>query len=131
MKKLLFILLLCPVVLFAQEDWEFVGTSANDTQYFIRDVSAKTNSTKIKFWVKSVQSDKDSKRQNNQKPGDYSLSKWEGDCDEETTQTKIMVIYNRDGEVKSSSTGPFEETPIIPDTMGEKVLKAACNKFSN
>lgn len=131
MKKLLFILLVCPVFSFAQEEWEHVGTSSNDTKYYIRDVSLKTNSDIIRLWVKAVQSDKSIKRDNNQKPGDYTLSKWEIDCDEETTLTKIMVFYNREGELKNSSTGPFEESPVIPDTMGEKVLKYACNKFSN
>lgn len=129
MKKLLFIVLLCPVFSFAQEEWEFVGSSTNQDQYFIRDVSEKTNSTKIKFWVKSVKSEKSIKKSKGEKPGDYSVSKWEGDCDEETILTKIMVFYNSDGEIINSSDGPFKESPTIPDTMGDKVLKTACSKF--
>ncbi|MCY0976889.1 hypothetical protein PGH12_06950 [Chryseobacterium wangxinyae] len=58
MKKLLFFLMLFPAFLFAQSDWEYVGTDSENAKYYIKDINKKKYSTKITVWIKIVDSDK-------------------------------------------------------------------------
>lgn len=129
MKKLLLLLLFSPAVTYAQSDWESIGFSGRDSEYFIREVSVDDIGG-ISFWVKNVSNTLDRKT-GMKTPGKYSVSKWEGDCKAKTIITKIMVMYNKKGKIRNSTTGPFQEAPVIPDTMGEKALNAACTKIYN
>lgn len=62
------------------------------------------------------------------RPSDLVLTKWTIDCQNKTTKTQTMVVYDLKGKVRHSSNGPFEESYIIPDSVAEKVMTAACRK---
>ncbi len=131
MKKLLFILLLCPVFSFAQEEWEKVGTAKNGDEYFIRDVTQKKDSSKIQFWQKMIKSldYKPTSKTDLLAPGGFVLTRYDADCDERTIHAQMMVYYDKDGNPLKSHICIFKETYVIPDSIGETFLLSACIKL--
>lgn len=132
MKKLLFTLLMFPVLSFAQDEWEYFGETMENNKYYVRDIEKGKYSSTLTFWVKIKHPDKTIKSKKGiiKKSGNYTMAKWLADCKEKTLETKMMVIYNNSGKVIESSTGPFFEEPVIPDSVGETVLEGVCFKYS-
>lgn len=130
MKNLLLLLFL-PSIFFAQSDWEYVGESSSKDLFYFKDVEKKSYSDKITFWVKIQKpvTIVKTKKGSIKKAGNYIISKWEADCKEETIETKIYAVYNTNGSVKETSTGPFSPEPVLPDSIGESVFLTACNRL--
>lgn len=129
MKKILLPILLFPAVALAQDDWEYVAENSDSEPYFIRAVEKKSYGNKVTFWIKRVNADKNVKTKKGtiKKKGGHVIAKWECDCTEETIETKMIATYDNNGKIINSDSGPFFAEPAIPDTVGYKLLKTACN----
>lgn len=64
------------------------------------------------------------------RPSDRVLTKWAMDCQNKTSKTQTIVVYDINDKVRQSSNGPFEESYIIPDTVAEKILYVACRRIN-
>lgn len=131
MKKCLFLLLLLPGTTFAQDEWEYVATTNFEDNYFIKDIVKEDHYGRLSFWVKIQKSDKKEyfKGQKYYRPSDLVLTKWSMDCQNKTSKTQTLVVYDLKGKVRHSFNGPFEESYIIPDSIAEKVMFIACRKI--
>lgn len=132
MKKLIFLLLLLPVIAFAQSDWEYILSTNSDDHYYIRDAVKLDDYGRLSVWVKIHKSDNKEffKGQKYYRPSDRVLTKWDMDCQNRTTKTQTMVVYDVKGKVRHSSNGPFEESYVIPDSVAEQILYVSCTKFN-
>lgn len=131
MKKLLLFLLLFPGITFAQDEWEYVATTNSEDNYFIKDIVKEDNYRRLSVWVKIQKSEKKEyfKGQKYYRPSDRVLTKWIMDCQNKTSKTQTLVVYDLKGKVRQSSNGPFEESYIIPDSIAEKIMSIACRKI--
>lgn len=131
MKKLSLTLLLFPALAFAQEDWEYVGSASDKSTYYIKNVEKKSYGDLVLFWNKTVLPDKyvKTKKGNVVKKGGYTMIKYEGDCSDETLKTLMIALYDSNGNIKNSNSGPYISEPVIPDSMGKALLSNACDKF--
>ncbi|WP_295201766.1 surface-adhesin E family protein [uncultured Chryseobacterium sp.] len=133
MKKLLFFFLFFPAIAFAQDEWEYVATTNSEAEYFIRDVVKYDNDERLSVWIKIQKSDKKEyfKNEKYYRPSDRILTKWDMDCQNKTSKTLTMVVYDVKGNIRESTNGPFEETYIIPDSIAEKILYITCSRIAN
>ncbi|MBW3524334.1 surface-adhesin E family protein [Chryseobacterium sp. NKUCC03_KSP] len=127
MKKLLFILLIFPVISFAQENWEYVGKDSDNGEYFIKDAK-KNYSNNVVFWTKELQADKIVKTKKGAitKKGGSRIQQLSVDCTKKTIEITSNTEYNSSGKVIVSSRGSFIPEPAVPDSVGEMVLLAGC-----
>ena len=58
MKKLLFLLLLLPVITFAQDEWEYLVTTNSEDNYYIKDIVKEDTYGRLSVWVKIQKSNK-------------------------------------------------------------------------
>ncbi len=129
MKKLLLLLLFFPTVGFAQEDWEHVGTSTKQDEFYIRRVAKKDNHGKITFWIKMQKPEKIEKSEASVfKSGDYSVTKYEGNCSEMTLRILGGVLYSKKGDSKVTLEENYDSDIVMPDSIAETLLDAACKK---
>lgn len=133
MKKKLFILLLYPVFSFAQEDWEYVGSSTDESSFYIKNIQKQDYGNRVEFWNKVILPNKvvKTKKGSITKKGDQYLTKYEADCRNKSMKKIMIVLYDGKGETKDTDTGPFFYEPVIPDSMGESLLLSACSILMN
>lgn len=130
MKKLLLLLLLSPTFAFAQEDWEYVGTSTKQDEFYIRRVAKKDNYGKITFWIKMQKPEKIEKSESSvYKSGDYSVTKYEGNCSEMTLRILGGILYNKKGDSKVTLVENYDSDIAMPDSIAETFLDVACKKI--
>jgi len=130
MKKLLVLFLFSPAVLLAQEDWEHVATSTKQDEFYLRKVAKKDDHGKITFWIKMQKPEKIEKSEASAfKSGDYSVTKYEGNCSEMTLRILGGALYNRKGDSKVTLFENYNSDVAIPDSIAETFLDAACKKI--
>jgi len=130
MKKITSLLLFLPIVAVAQTDWEHVGTSTKQDKFYLRNVTQKDDSKKINFWIKMQRPDKIEKDDTTSfKAGDYTITKYEGNCSEMTYRTLGGAVYDRKGNSKTVLKEAYISNVVIPDSIAETFLQAACSKI--
>lgn len=128
MKKLLFLLLLCPVFSLAQEEWVYAGEDSDKSTYYIKDATKKSYSDDVVFWVKIIEADKivKTKKGSINRKGGTIMQQLKVDCKDKTVEITANTVYNSAGKVVSSSRGSFIPEPVVPDSIGESLLLLGC-----
>lgn len=58
---------------------------------------------------------------------DYRVEQRSFSCSRRTQGVSFIALYNLEGQQIHSQSGEAVPSPIIPDTTGDQVLKAACD----
>ena len=118
----------------AQAAWTLVAATDDENDYYFIDKSSiRKNGTRVKAWFLN-----DMKIPSKNSDGTYYLSKKifnEFDCKNETNIGLALVATSENmgkGAVVFSYTNDdarkFSPQPIVPGSIGESMLKAACEK---
>ena len=101
--------------------WNYSGVGNDDANYFFdQDTVAKTGDT-VMVWMKSVQT------RNLDTDGSWATAyKWRINCAKRTMQTLTASAYEKNGKFINSLSTPGREEEVIPDSLGEGILKIAC-----
>lgn len=133
MKKLLLVILLTAISTHAMAGWTLVAKSTDDSPnfYFIDKRTIKREGSKVSAWTLT----------NYATPQDFSgrfylsiKAKSFYDCKDETEKVLSMVWYEEsdgNGKVIDSfhpKANEVETRVIVPDTIGDMLMKAACGK---
>lgn len=106
---------------FASEWNSFILVNNEDSEYFFDAESVNKTKDTVTLWVKSVQKSKVDK------DGSWSMANnWQINCSKRTLKGLSWSTYDSAGQfIRSNSTGGLE-TSVVPDSVGEGVLKTAC-----
>jgi hypothetical protein len=108
--------------------WNFALVGDDEVRYFFdSDTVVKTRDRNILMWVKTVKTTKA------YSDGSWSIAyRWKINCSKKTLQTLAWSSYGNDGKfIRSGSTLGVEEE-VVPDSVGEAMLKIACeSNFPN
>jgi hypothetical protein len=123
MKKLLFIILLFPTLSFGSS-WYLIGAN-DDHDFYIDKDSIVKSGNEVNYWVKINYKKKD-------EYGDLS-EKQNGitNCRTKEETLKYYLTYteiDNNGKIHRSGYVPIKWTPIVPDSVGETILKFVCKK---
>lgn len=106
---------------FASEWNSFTSVNHNDVEYFFDAASVEKSKDVVTVWVKSVRTytvDND---------GSWATAfRWRMSCQKRTIQTLTWSTYDADGKFIKSNSNVGSENSVIPDSIGEGVLKTAC-----
>jgi hypothetical protein len=110
----------------AYADWYPVGTSANNSTWYMDPDRIRAVSGKIQAWVK-VDSRRDRTVQWSETKQLMSF-----DCAAQTERTLSVIRYDTYGKIVSSANAPDNAwgigyDPVVPDSMGEAIEKVACH----
>lgn len=99
-----------------------LGVGNDETRYFFdSDTVVKTRDRNILVWLKAVQTTKANS------DGSWAVAlRWKMNCSKNTIQIISYSSYNRDGKLILSDSKPRMEHEAAPDSIGEAVLKIAC-----
>jgi hypothetical protein len=102
--------------------WNYLLTISNDDmEYFFDAESVNKTKEVVNLWAKTVQTDKA------QDDGSWSVAyNWKLNCAKRTIQLMGWSTYDSTGKFIKSYSTPNTENPVIPDSVGESVLKVAC-----
>lgn len=113
---------LCSVTAHASS-WMYLNGAYTDKMlgYFDADTVVKKGDT-VTIWAKFV------KEENSpDKDGSYSTAqRLVYSCKKRTEQTLTSTIYDKSHQFMSTYPNPGKETDIIPDSLGETILKELC-----
>ena len=109
----------------AHADWLAIGSSVNNSTWYMDPDRIKTISGRVQAWVK-IDSRRDRTVQWSETKQLMSF-----DCSAMTERTLAVVNYDSYGKVVSSQSVPdngfgIGYDPVVPDSMGETVAKLAC-----
>jgi len=99
-----------------KREWTYVAESEDDVAYFLKLNALGRRGNVVRVWAKTVK--------NNKRRSVYLA---EYDCIEGRTRTIQVTTYDADGTSDTSSR-PSNWRYIVPDSVGESVLKRACKK---
>jgi hypothetical protein len=102
--------------------WNYINAGNDEIAFFFdSDTVEKAPNNNILVWIKTVQKTK------SDSDGSWSKAlKWKLNCKKRTQQTLLWSTYNSDGKFISSSTNQYTEEEVVPDSMGDIILKFAC-----
>lgn len=102
--------------------WNFMTSSTESVYYFDADTVLKDHEITT-LWVKTVQMEKPDDA------GNWAIaSRWKINCSKQTIQTLAWTTYDKNGKYIRSDTRVGSQDVVVPDSMGESVLKVACEK---
>jgi hypothetical protein len=109
------------------QEWQYIATSSDGTEYYFKPNSSKTG------WIKQVSAKTDyfPKELKGQKKtiNGYNICLWKFDCDEKQIGLIQKNTYSSNGEVVDSiiiKDYNIEMLYVVPDSTGERLLKAFC-----
>jgi len=105
----------------AAATWNYISAGNDRTLYFFDADTVERSPGNVTLWVKTVQT-----RQPDTDGSWASALRWKLNCSARTIQTLAWSTYNNSGEFISSNNNPSKPQPVIPDSIGEAVLKIAC-----
>lgn len=115
----------------AQEDHAYVFVTANDTMAVYLDtksIQATNQPSQVMAWTVWVYyPDKNM----GAGPSSYGLSRDYYDCGTQQSATNYVLDYNLKGDVVDSAQPYAQLKPVVPDSMGEAALKAACGGWQS
>lgn len=102
--------------------WNFAWVGNDETRYFFdADTVEKTRDRSVLLWVKTVNI------LNADSDGSWSTAyRWKVNCQKKTVQTLAWSSYGADGKFIRSGSSSGAEREVVPDTVGEAMLKIAC-----
>jgi Bacterial SH3 domain len=119
--RLSFLIIFLTAILFAgvsaqSTKWRYVGTISEGVKMYLKDEVSKLKNRHLSVWDKRVNPD-----------NSYVVSKVEWDCKNKRSLTRQMTLYNSDQKLLGT-TKDFEWQYIIPDSVGEIILRQICFK---
>lgn len=122
------LLLLCPVVYGA--DWRYVMSGSDGGTYYL-DLESVQNYHEddedlvVSFWTQTTY--KTDQRLNNGKTYRYTKTYFYVSCYSKELTSREFIAYNQHNKiVYDGITGDRAYRKVVPDTLGEKLLKRAC-----
>lgn len=116
------VLLLFPFATLAQSQsaWYYLGTSVSGDSYFINDSNRTNQGAWFLIWNKHSSSD----------GVRYSINKQEFDCVNNTIGLRQFATYSASETIlfSGSLTYQFEAKEPLPESIGEMMLYAGCNR---
>lgn len=102
--------------------WNVVSINDDALYFFDADTVEKTRDKNVLVWVKLVRTTKADA------DGSWADAlRWKFNCPKRTIQTLAWSSYDRDGTFIRSSQATGKESEVIPDSVGETILKVACD----
>jgi tetratricopeptide (TPR) repeat protein len=102
------------------ERWHLVSKGRSTELYIDSQTAADINSNNPKLWTKFVETAPSTR-------GEYSLYRYEFDCQQRTINTLSMIKYNSKETPISSSDYETGWQTITPDTFGEQLYTGMCH----
>jgi hypothetical protein len=109
----------------ADEAWEMLnGNGVHKIMYFRIDKVQRKGSI-VEFWIKTEIIHPTSSGTENY----HQIVQWQGDCLNKKIRVLYSIEYYEDGKAKTEGTSikSDEFSPVIPDSVGEKMLNLACS----
>lgn len=101
--------------------WNFAWVGNDEVRYFFDADTVEKNKELVTVWIKTVQTatpDND---------GTWARAlRWRMNCSKRTILSLASSTYDKDGKFIRSGTPSGSETPVVPDSTGESMLKIAC-----
>ncbi|RYH32943.1 MAG: hypothetical protein EON54_20620 [Alcaligenaceae bacterium] len=113
----------------AQDDsWKpYALSQSGNLQQLREDRTVKESDDVFLVWTKTTYNKPYSTMKNGGPPfSTYSVERLRVDCRNNTSQSLADVYYGKDGTVLNSYYTPAMPQVIVPDTVGEALLKAVC-----
>lgn len=130
MKNILVGLCTAPLAVIAAQgnDWISIGRNHAGMAYYVKASSAKIEDGGLSLWVKVVPSRPEPAFPEKPKGPRYvhALLMHHISCVNKTLGTSSVVKYDATGTVVWSSTVLPEMEPVVPDSMGERLVLIAC-----
>lgn len=128
-----------------EERWELIGKSMTDTLWYIdTETISQPSDDVVSVWVKCIPEKADTdfsereetteeilKKIQTRNFGDYGYTEglWELECSKTMYRILYFCVYNRTGEIVTSTLTPDAEWSfIIPESVGETLLEAVCKR---
>lgn len=116
-----------------EKAWIYVGsTTEGSAKFFLNSLYVSKDGSVIKVWTK-IESKKESIYKNG-KALNYinvtSLYLNEFDCSDRMSKINSVIYYDSKGTVIKSSDEETNWANIIPDTIGESILRKVCELFN-
>ncbi len=116
-----------------EKAWIYIGSTNDGTsKFFLNSLYVSKDGSVIKVWTK-IESKKESIYKNG-KTLNYvnvkSLYLNEFDCSDRMSKINSVIYYDSKGTVITSSDEKTNWKNIIPDTIGESILKKVCELFN-
>lgn len=112
--------------------WKYVAESDNGARYFVHKSSAVRNGSKIEAW--ELINNPELQEDRSGKPYKSEKHFTQFDCSKRTTAIKSLFYYDEDmgsGNrvfAYNVASSDQEAHPVMPDTVGESVFNAVCQK---
>lgn len=102
--------------------WNYAWIGNDDATYYFDAETVQKNPNKtILVWVKYV------RNTTPENDGSWATaSRWSLSCSKRTLQSLQSSAYDRDGKFIKSYPKPSDEQVVVPDSIGEAMLKLAC-----
>ena len=101
--------------------WHFTWVGNDDARYFFDAETVEKNRDITTLWIKTVRTNTPDN------DGSWATAlRWRLNCSKRTIQTLAWSTYAKDGKFIKSNSTPDQETPVVPDSTGESMLKLAC-----
>lgn len=103
--------------------WNYASIGNDDAAYYFDAETVQKNPNKtVLVWIKYVQKTKADS------DGSWSTAnRWSLNCNKRTLQSLQASTYDRDGKFIKSYPKPTDESVVVPDSVGEAMLKIACD----
>jgi hypothetical protein len=95
--------------------WYMLWSGNNERRFFFDAESIERNGGQITVWIKTVKTDLTG----------ASAVRWRASCAKKTLQMLTWSDYDGQGKFIKSGSGT-DEQDVIPDTMGDVLLKIVC-----
>ena len=100
--------------------WNYIGGSDSTFYFFDADTVEKSDKN-VTVWIKTVQTEQLNT------DGSWAMAlRWKMNCSKRTYQSLAFSTYDKDGKFIQSFSDPSTESPVVPDTTTEAMLKIAC-----
>lgn len=102
----------------SDKGWRLVGETDTDLTYYNSDKERCMDGGILKIWIKRTHRNTDSK---------YGLVLYELKCKTDELRVKSITEYDKNGHVlQSDEYSDISWSDVIPDSMGEAIMKAVC-----
>lgn len=129
-----------------EERWKLTGKSKTDTCWYIdTETISRPSSDVVSLWVKSIPEKVDAdiieledrteeilKKIQARNFGDYEYTEalWELDCSKTMYRILYFCVYNKNGDIITTSLTPDAEWSfILFGSVGETIQETVCNKY--
>lgn len=106
---------------FASEWNSFLSVKNDNAEFFFDAESVNKTKDSVTLWVKTVQ------KSLPHDDGSWSTAyNWQMNCQKRTIKLLSRSTYDSANKLIKSSSGSGSENSVVPDSVGEGILKVAC-----